>query len=74
MIHGWQAIGRRKIEEKVFGAETLYLDGYKFSKEWSMMNMFGFRRVGFGGTGEFIGLINNSCFTVFPTISLLESK
>lgn len=65
MIHGWQAIGRRKIEEKAYGAEVLYLNDYKFSKTWSMMNMFGFRRTAFGESGEFIGLANNSLFYSF---------
>jgi hypothetical protein len=33
MIHGWQAIGRRIIDEKVYGADILYLNHYKFSEE-----------------------------------------
>lgn len=62
MIHGWQAIGRRKNEEKVFAAEVLYLNDYRFSKKWSMMNMFGVRHTALGKSGDFIGLLNNSLF------------
>ncbi len=62
MIHGWQTIGRRKNDEKEYGAELLYLNDYKFSEKWSMMNMFGFRRTAFSDNGEFVGLSNNSLF------------
>lgn len=62
MIHGWQAIGRRKNDEKEYAAEVLYLNDYKFSEKWSMMNMFGFRRTAFSEEGEFVGLSNNSLF------------
>ena len=62
MLHGWQAIGRRKNDEKVFAAEILYLNDYKFSDTWSMMNMLGVRHTGLGKSGEFVGLLNNSLF------------
>ena len=62
MIHGWQIIGRRKNDEKEFGAEALYLKDYKFSESWSMMNMFGARRTSFNEEGDFLGLANNSVF------------
>ena len=62
MIHGWQAIGRRRNEEKAFAAEALYLNDYKFSKKWSMMNMFGVRHTALGKSGEFVGVLNNSLF------------
>ncbi|MCC2681247.1 MAG: hypothetical protein K0S36_811 [Nitrosospira multiformis] len=62
MLHGWQAIGRRKNDEKVFAAEILYLNDYKFSDTWSMMNMLGVRHMGLGKSGEFVGLLNNSLF------------
>jgi hypothetical protein len=65
MIHGWQAIGRRKIHERVFAAEVLYLNDYKFSNKWnkwSMMNMLGVRHTALGKSGDFIGLMNNSLF------------
>lgn len=62
MIHGWQAIGRRKIHEKVFAAEILYLNDYRFLNKWSMMNMFGVRHTALGKSGDFIGLMNNSLF------------
>ena len=62
MIHGWQAIGRRKNDEKEYGAEVLYLNHYKFSERWSTMNMLGFRRTAFSEVGEFVGLSNNSLF------------
>lgn len=65
MIHGWQIIGRRKNDEKEFGAEALYLNDYKFSESWSMMNMFGARRTRFNEDGEFVGLVNNSVFYRF---------
>ena len=62
MIHGWQAIGRRKNDEKEYGAEVLYLNHYKFSERWSTMNMFGFRQTAFNDDGDFVGLLNNSLF------------
>lgn len=62
MIHGWQIIGRRKNDEKEFGAEALYLNDYKFSESWSTMNMFGVRRTLFNEDGEFVALVNNSLF------------
>ena len=62
MIHGWQAIGRRRTEEKAFAAEILYLNDYKFSKKWSMMNMFGVRRTALEESGDFVGVVNNSLF------------
>ncbi|SEO45525.1 hypothetical protein SAMN05216316_0253 [Nitrosovibrio sp. Nv6] len=62
MIHGWQAIGRRKNEEKAYTAEILYLNDYKFSTKWSMMNMFGVRHTTLGKSGDFVGLLNNSLF------------
>ncbi|SFI83467.1 hypothetical protein [Nitrosomonas sp. Nm34] len=62
MIHGWQVIGQRKNDKKEYGAALLYLNDYKFSDKWSMMNMFGFRRTAFNKNGEFIGLANNSLF------------
>lgn len=65
MIHGWQAIGRRKNDEEEYGADLLYLNDYKFSDKWSMMNMFGFRRTAFNENGEFIGLSNNSLFYMY---------
>jgi hypothetical protein len=65
MIHGWQSIGRRKNEEKAYAAELLYLNDYKFSEKWSMMNMFGFRNTAIGKAGEFIGLLNNTLFYSF---------
>jgi hypothetical protein len=65
MIHGWQAIGRRKNEEKAYGAEALYLNDYKFSSKWSMMNMFGVRHTAIAKSGDFIGLLNNSVFYSF---------
>lgn len=65
MIHGWMIIGRRKNEEKEYGAEMLYLNDYKFSEKWSMMNMFGLRRTAFNEGGEFVGLSNNSLFYMY---------
>jgi hypothetical protein len=65
MIHGWQAIGRRKNEEKAYAAEALYINDYKFSSKWSMMNMFGVRHTGIAKSGEFSGLLNNSVFYSF---------
>ena len=65
MIHGWQAIGRRKNEEKAYAAEALYLNDYKFSSKWSMMNMLGVRHTGIAKSGDFIGLLNNSLFYSF---------
>lgn len=62
MIHGWQAIGRRKNEEKAYTAEILYLNDYKFSTKWSMMNMLGVRHATPGKSGDFVGLLNNSLF------------
>lgn len=62
MIHGWQAIGRRKVHEKVFSAEVLYLNDYRFSHKWSMMNMLGLRHTTLGKSGDFVGLMNNSLF------------
>lgn len=62
MIHGWLITGRRKNDEKEWGAEALYLNDYKFSESWSTMNMFGVRRMGFHGEGELIGLMNTSLF------------
>ena len=62
MIHGWQAIGRRKNEEEAYAVEVLYLNDYKFSSKWSMMNMFGVRHTGIAKSGDFIGLLNNSLF------------
>ena len=65
MIHGWQIIGRRKIEDRIFGVDILYLNSYRFSNEWVMMNMLGFRKQGFAEAGESVGLINNSLFYSF---------
>jgi hypothetical protein len=65
MIHGWQAIGRRKNEEKAYAAEVLYLNDYKFSNKWSMMNMLGVRHTGIAKSGDFVGLLNNSVFYSF---------
>ncbi|SFU64779.1 hypothetical protein SAMN05216417_11228 [Nitrosospira multiformis] len=62
MLHGWQAIGRRKNDEKVFAAEILYLNDYKFSDTWSMMNMFGVRHTALGKSGDFVGVLNNTLF------------
>lgn len=62
MIHGWQAIGRRKIEEKVYAAELLYLNDYRFSNQWSTMNMVGARHTALGKSGDIIILMNNSLF------------
>src|SRR5688500_13999703 len=62
MIHGWQVIGRRKNEEKAYAAEALYLNDYKFSSKWSMMNMFGMRHTAIAKSGDYIGLLNNSVF------------
>ncbi|MBA4141827.1 MAG: hypothetical protein H0X43_02235 [Nitrosospira sp.] len=62
MIHGWQAIGRGKRQEKAFGAEALYLNGYQFSDRWSMMNMLGIRQTAIARSGDLIGLMNNSLF------------
>jgi len=62
MIHGWQAIGRRKIEEKVYNAEVLYLNSYRFSDQWSTMNMIGARHTAIGKSGDLIALMNNSLF------------
>jgi hypothetical protein len=68
MLHGWQAGGRRINEEKVYAAEVLYLNDYKFSDKWSMMNMLGVRHTAIGkSSGEFIGLLNNSVFYSFTT-------
>jgi hypothetical protein len=68
MIHGWQAGGRRINEEKVYAAEMLYLNDYKFSDKWSMMNMLGVRHTAIGkSSGEFVGLLNNSLFYSFTT-------
>jgi hypothetical protein len=66
MLHGWQAGGRRINEEKVYAAEALYLNDYKFSDKWSMMNMLGVRHTAIGkSSGEFVGLLNNSLFYSF---------
>jgi hypothetical protein len=65
MIHGWQAIGRRKNEEKAYAAEALYVNDYKFSSKWSMMNMLGVRHTAIAKSGDFIGLLNNSVFYSF---------
>lgn len=62
MIHGWQAIGRRKTHEKVYAAEVLYLNDYRFSNKWSAMNMLGVRHTALGKSGDFIVLLNNSLF------------
>ena len=62
MIHGWQAIGRRKIEEKVYAAELLYLNDYRFSNQWSTMNMVGARHTALGKSGDIVVLMNNSLF------------
>lgn len=62
MIHGWQAIGRRTTHEKAFGAELLYLNDYRFSDKWSMMNMLGLRHTAIGKSGDFVALLNNSLF------------
>ena len=68
MLHGWQAGGRRKNEEKAYGAEVLYLNDYKFSDKWSMMNMLGVRHTAIGkSSGEFVGLLNNSVFYSFTS-------
>jgi hypothetical protein len=65
MLHGWQAIGRRKIEEKVYAAELLYVNDYRFSNQWSTMNMIGARHTAIGKSGELIVLMNNSLFYSF---------
>jgi hypothetical protein len=65
MLHGWQAGGRRINDEKAYAAEVLYLNDYKFSERWSMMNMLGVRHTAIGKSGEFIGLLNNTLFYSF---------
>jgi len=62
MIHGWQVIGRKAQSKSVYSSDLLYLNGFKFSDQWSTMNMVGLRRTEFNHHGEWVKLINTSLF------------
>ena len=62
---GRRSGGEKKMKKKAYAAELLYLNDYKFSEKWSMMNMFGFKNTAIGKSGEFIGLLNNTLFYSF---------
>lgn len=62
MIHGWQAIAYYERDSKDYTADLLYLNGARISGKWSAFNMVGLRHAHFRGTGDYIGLVNNSIF------------
>lgn len=65
MTHGWQLLARYGRQKKVYSADILYLNGIRFSTNWSTMNMLGLRRTDFGKKGNIVTLINNSLFYHF---------
>jgi hypothetical protein len=68
MIHGWQIIGRYDRHDKAYLTDTLYLNGMRFSgnwSKWSMFNMFGMRNNYSEKRERFGGLLNNSIFYSF---------
>lgn len=62
MIHGWQLISKKSRDTGKYAADALYINGYRFSKAWSTLNMLGIKRTEFNSGGETITLINNSLF------------
>ncbi|CAH1069043.1 hypothetical protein [Candidatus Nitrotoga sp. 1052] len=62
MIQGWQVIGEKNRGTGKYSADALYINGYRLSKAWSTLNMFGIRRTVFGGEGKTIALMNNNLF------------
>jgi hypothetical protein len=62
MIHGWQAIAYYERGSKDYTADLIYLNGARLSRKWSVFNMVGLRHAHFKGTGDYLGLVNNSVF------------
>lgn len=61
-IHGWQYIGEYHKHEKAIENNLLYLFGYQFNENWSMLNMVGFRFTDARSRGNAEGLLNSNLF------------
>lgn len=62
MIQGWLVVGEKNRGTGKYSAEALYINGYRISKAWSTLNMFGLKRTIFGSNGKTIALMNNNIF------------
>jgi hypothetical protein len=62
MIHGWQLIARKGLNEQINSSDLLYLNGVRISKEFSTMNMIGIRKPIFEKSSYSKLLINNALF------------
>lgn len=62
MVHGWQVFGEKNRGIGKYSADALYINGYRFSKVLSTLNMFGIKRSILGGDGKAIALMNNNLF------------
>lgn len=61
-IHGWQYIGEYHKHSKEMENDFLYLFGYQFNENWSMLNMTGFRFTDVRSRGRAEGLFNSNLF------------
>lgn len=62
MIHGWQLIARKGLNEQINSSDLLYLNGVRISKKFSTMNMIGIRKPIFEKAMHSKLIINNALF------------
>ncbi len=61
-IHGWQYIGEYHRDAKKFENNLLYIFGYQFNQNWSLLNMLGSRLSDTRAKGDIEGLVNSNLF------------
>ncbi|SFP77248.1 hypothetical protein SAMN05216419_101849 [Nitrosomonas cryotolerans] len=61
-IHGWQYIGEYHQDAKKFENNLLYIFGYQFNQNWSLLNMLGSRLSDIRSKGHIEGLVNSNLF------------
>lgn len=70
-VHGWQYIAEYHRHSKSFENDILYLFGYQFDENWSMLNMVGIHATDVRSRGHIDGLVNSNLFyKVLPQITV----